>query len=33
METTPDGMLNYWLGYWVKAQVECDLIVPNIPVP
>ncbi|MFC2058087.1 PQQ-binding-like beta-propeller repeat protein [Chloroflexota bacterium] len=32
METAPDGVLTPWLGYWVRALVECDLIIPNTPM-
>ncbi|MFC2059405.1 SBBP repeat-containing protein, partial [Chloroflexota bacterium] len=29
----PDGQLDAWKGYWVRAYVECDLIIPNTPIP
>ncbi|MFC2059139.1 hypothetical protein ACFLTS_05865, partial [Chloroflexota bacterium] len=29
----PDGALEVWHGYWVRVLVECDLIVPNTPLP
>ncbi|MFC2058086.1 signal peptidase I [Chloroflexota bacterium] len=32
METAPDGQLDVWKGYWVRALVECDLIIPNTPI-
>ncbi|MFC2058568.1 hypothetical protein ACFLTS_02855 [Chloroflexota bacterium] len=28
----PDGTLDPWNGYWVRALVECDLVVPAIPM-
>ena len=31
VETVSDGQLDPWQGYWVKALVECDLIIPNEP--
>lgn len=32
-DTAPDGQLDAWTGYWVKVVVECDLIIPNTPLP
>ncbi|MFC1926574.1 hypothetical protein ACFLWV_02360 [Chloroflexota bacterium] len=29
----PDGMLEPWHGYLVRALVECDLIIPATPMP
>ena len=28
----PDGQLDPWVGYWVKATVECDLVIPATPL-
>ncbi|MFC1926213.1 right-handed parallel beta-helix repeat-containing protein [Chloroflexota bacterium] len=33
MMTAPDGQLDPWCGYWVRALVECDLIIPTTPAP
>ncbi|MFC1963140.1 SBBP repeat-containing protein [Chloroflexota bacterium] len=33
MMTAPDGQLDPWCGYWLRAEVECDLIIPNTPMP
>ncbi|MFC1926726.1 PKD domain-containing protein, partial [Chloroflexota bacterium] len=32
MAVAPDGQLDAWHGYWVKALVECDLIIPATPL-
>ncbi|MFC2058153.1 DNRLRE domain-containing protein [Chloroflexota bacterium] len=29
MATAPDGQLDAWYGYWVRALVECDMIIPT----
>ncbi|MFC2058923.1 PKD domain-containing protein [Chloroflexota bacterium] len=28
----PDGVLDVWHGYWVRALLECDLIIPATPL-
>ncbi|MFC1926357.1 S8 family serine peptidase [Chloroflexota bacterium] len=28
MDTAPEGQLAPWRGYWVRANVECDLLIP-----
>jgi len=33
MASAPDGQLDAWHGYWVKAVVEVDLIIPPTPMP
>ncbi|MFC1973898.1 hypothetical protein ACFLU2_00870 [Chloroflexota bacterium] len=33
MMTAPDSQLDPWCGYWVRTQVECDLVIPNTPMP
>ncbi len=30
-KTAPAGQLNPWEGYWVKAKVDCWLLVPPVP--
>jgi hypothetical protein len=28
----PDGQLDAWIGYWVQALVDCDLLIPPSPM-
>ena len=28
----PDGQLDEWMGYWVKAMINCQLLVPATPM-
>jgi len=29
----PDGVLQPWTGYWIRAYVNCEICIPPIPAP